>query len=121
MTNRLTEAEWKSAACNLCFSNCGIKVQIGGESNRHIVRVRGDKNHPASRGYTYQRAERTLAESRRLNACWPRSVMRPVTSSRVRPDVNCHHFTCPHFTHKSGTGPQWQVYGSPQSCALFIV
>jgi len=56
MTDRQTEAEWKSTACNLCFTNCGIKVQIGGEGNRHIVRIRGDKSHPASRGYTCQKA-----------------------------------------------------------------
>lgn len=47
---------WHSTACNLCFTNCGIKVQIGGEGDRHIVRVKGDKAHPASKGYTCNKA-----------------------------------------------------------------
>ena len=25
------QTEWMSTACILCFTNCGIKVQIGGE------------------------------------------------------------------------------------------
>lgn len=50
------KAEWKSTACNLCYANCGIQVQIGGEGNRHIVRVKGDKNHPVSKGYTCNKA-----------------------------------------------------------------
>lgn len=50
------QAEWQSTACILCFTNCGIKVQTGGEDNRHIVRVKGDKDHPASRGYTCNKA-----------------------------------------------------------------
>lgn len=49
-------ADWRPTACNLCFSNCGIQVQLGGENDRHIVRVKGDKNHPASKGYTCNKA-----------------------------------------------------------------
>ena len=49
-------SEWMSTACNLCYANCGIQVQVGGEGNRHITRVKGDKNHPASRGYTCNKA-----------------------------------------------------------------
>jgi anaerobic selenocysteine-containing dehydrogenase len=50
------KGEWLSTACNLCYANCGIQVQIGGENDRHIVRVKGDKNHPASKGYTCNKA-----------------------------------------------------------------
>lgn len=50
------KGEWLSTACNLCYANCGIQVQVGGDDNRHITRVKGDKNHPASRGYTCNKA-----------------------------------------------------------------
>ena len=56
MTKRQADAEWKCTACVLCFTCCGIQVQLGGEDNRHIVRVKGDKNHPASRGYVCNKA-----------------------------------------------------------------
>lgn len=52
MNKATTDNEWKATACGICYSNCGILVQTGGEDRRHIVRVKGDKNHPASKGYT---------------------------------------------------------------------
>jgi anaerobic selenocysteine-containing dehydrogenase len=48
-------SEWKQSACILCECNCGIEVQLD-ESRRHIVRMRGDKAHPASAGYLCQKA-----------------------------------------------------------------
>jgi anaerobic selenocysteine-containing dehydrogenase len=47
---------WKPTACGLCYANCGILVQTGGEDDRRILRVKGDKIHPASRGYTCNKA-----------------------------------------------------------------
>lgn len=47
--------EWKSTACVLCSANCGIEVRLDG---RRIERVRGDKAHPASEGYTCEKALR---------------------------------------------------------------
>lgn len=41
--------DWKPTACNLCYANCGILVQTEGH---RIKRVKGDKDHPASRGYS---------------------------------------------------------------------
>src|SRR5439155_13918948 len=35
--------------CRICTSQCGILVDLDGEQ---VVRVRGDKEHPISRGYT---------------------------------------------------------------------
>jgi anaerobic selenocysteine-containing dehydrogenase len=35
--------------CRICVAACGIKVTVDGE---RVVRVRGDKDHPVSRGYT---------------------------------------------------------------------
>ncbi|MEL6978033.1 MAG: molybdopterin-dependent oxidoreductase [Pseudomonadota bacterium] len=57
MTNQANaEADWKPTACNLCYANCGVLVQIGGEDGRRILRVKGDKAHPASKGYTCNKA-----------------------------------------------------------------
>ncbi|MAT95088.1 MAG: molybdopterin oxidoreductase [Halioglobus sp.] len=48
----------RSSACNLCFVNCGIKVELGGEDGRRFVKVRGDDQHPTSRGYICNKAAR---------------------------------------------------------------
>jgi anaerobic selenocysteine-containing dehydrogenase len=50
--------EWKSSACILCECNCGILVNLGGEDGRRFEQIRGDKAHPASKGYTCQKALR---------------------------------------------------------------
>src|SRR5438552_18296859 len=51
-------AEWKSSACILCECNCGILVRLGGEDGRRFEQIRGDRAHPASKGYTCQKALR---------------------------------------------------------------
>jgi anaerobic selenocysteine-containing dehydrogenase len=48
-------AEWKPTACILCECNCGIVVQLDG---RKLAKIRGDKDHPASAGYTCNKALR---------------------------------------------------------------
>ncbi|HEY9264551.1 MAG TPA: molybdopterin-dependent oxidoreductase, partial [Mycobacterium sp.] len=53
MTDQLSD--WKPTACILCECNCGIVVQLEG---RTLARIRGDKDHPASRGYTCNKALR---------------------------------------------------------------
>jgi anaerobic selenocysteine-containing dehydrogenase len=50
--------EWQSTACILCECNCGIEVRLGGEDGRRFERIRGDKAHPASKGYTCEKALR---------------------------------------------------------------
>ena len=47
--------DWKQSACILCECNCGIEVQLD-DNEQHIVRIRGDKQHPASAGYLCQKA-----------------------------------------------------------------
>ena len=47
--------EWQPTACILCECNCGIEVQLEG---RTLTRIRGDKAHPASEGYTCNKAMR---------------------------------------------------------------
>jgi anaerobic selenocysteine-containing dehydrogenase len=50
--------EWKPTACILCECNCGLEVQLGGEANRHLVKLRGDKRHPSSQGYACEKPHR---------------------------------------------------------------
>jgi anaerobic selenocysteine-containing dehydrogenase len=49
---------WQPTACILCECNCGIEVRLGGDDGRRFERIRGDKAHPASRGYTCEKALR---------------------------------------------------------------
>jgi anaerobic selenocysteine-containing dehydrogenase len=51
-------ATWQPTACILCECNCGIEVRLGGDDGRRFERIRGDKAHPASRGYTCEKALR---------------------------------------------------------------
>jgi len=50
--------EWKATACILCECNCGVEVRLGGADGRSFERIRGDKAHPASQGYTCEKALR---------------------------------------------------------------
>jgi len=54
----MTTSAWKPTACILCECNCGLEVELGGEGGRHLVRLRGDKRHPSSRGYACEKAHR---------------------------------------------------------------
>jgi anaerobic selenocysteine-containing dehydrogenase len=44
--------EWQKSACILCECNCGIEVQV---EDRRLVKIRGDKSHPSSEGYTCEK------------------------------------------------------------------
>jgi anaerobic selenocysteine-containing dehydrogenase len=48
---------WRPSACILCECNCGIEVMVGADG-RTFERIRGDKAHPASQGYTCNKALR---------------------------------------------------------------
>src|SRR5262245_11582768 len=52
--------DWHQTACILCSINCGIEVRLGTDpgEERRFVRIRGDKAHPLSKGYTCQKALR---------------------------------------------------------------
>ena len=50
--------DWHPTACILCSVNCGVEVRLGGDDGRTFVRVRGDKAHPTSKGYTCEKALR---------------------------------------------------------------
>ena len=42
-------------ACILCSVNCGIEVEL---DERHLARIRGDRAHPGSQGYTCEKQAR---------------------------------------------------------------
>ena len=46
---------WHKTACVLCSANCGLEVRLDG---RDITRVRGNKAHVASAGYTCEKGLR---------------------------------------------------------------
>lgn len=54
MTDRTRGADkvWKKTACILCECNCGLEVQLDG---RNLAKIRGDKEHPGSAGYTCEK------------------------------------------------------------------
>jgi anaerobic selenocysteine-containing dehydrogenase len=47
---------WRLTACILCSINCGLKVKTDGQS--HFSRIIGDKQHPVSKGYVCEKAQR---------------------------------------------------------------
>jgi anaerobic selenocysteine-containing dehydrogenase len=48
--------EWRPSACILCECNCGIEILVGDGGT--FEKIRGDKLHPASQGYTCNKALR---------------------------------------------------------------
>ncbi|MEB3371565.1 molybdopterin-dependent oxidoreductase [Saccharopolyspora mangrovi] len=51
-TGPADEAQWGKTACILCECNCGVEVKVEG---RQLVKIRGDKEHPGSAGYTCEK------------------------------------------------------------------
>jgi anaerobic selenocysteine-containing dehydrogenase len=51
----MSEERWQASACILCSINCGLEVQAQG---RQLTKIRGDKAHPGSQGYTCEKAFR---------------------------------------------------------------
>ncbi|MGP3922467.1 molybdopterin-dependent oxidoreductase [Streptomyces sp. 8N616] len=49
------DATWHKSACILCENNCGIQIQTDG---RAFAKIRGDKEHVATAGYTCNKALR---------------------------------------------------------------
>ena len=46
---------WHKTTCILCESNCGIEVRV---EDGHFTRIRGNKEHVGSKGYTCEKALR---------------------------------------------------------------
>ena len=58
MATAALDPQWHKTACILCSLNCGIEVQIGGPGGRHLAKIKGDRDHPVSRGYFCEKAQR---------------------------------------------------------------
>jgi formate dehydrogenase len=70
----MTDRDWQPSACILCECNCGIEIRLG-DDGREFERIRGDKAHPASQGYTCEKALRLnhyQNGQRRLTSPWRR-------------------------------------------------
>ena len=55
MSETAEQPVWHKTACILCESNCGIEVRI---EDGHFTRIRGNKAHVGSKGYTCEKALR---------------------------------------------------------------
>jgi anaerobic selenocysteine-containing dehydrogenase len=51
----MAASEWKTTGCILCSINCGLEVQV---EDGHLVKIKGDKANPRSRGYTCEKPAR---------------------------------------------------------------
>ena len=49
--------EVKRTYCKICMVGCGLEVEVAG--GERIVSVRGDRQHPLSRGYTCPKGRAT--------------------------------------------------------------
>ncbi len=55
MSTPTATGAWHKTACILCENNCGLLIQL---ENRRFAKIRGDKDHVASAGYTCNKALR---------------------------------------------------------------
>lgn len=54
----MTTPVWQKSACNLCYVNCGVEIEVLGDGpDARLGRVRGDADHPRTRGYLYNKAQ----------------------------------------------------------------
>ncbi|GAB19650.1 putative oxidoreductase [Gordonia effusa NBRC 100432] len=51
-SKRSSEDAWLKTACILCECNCGLEVLL---DDRQLKKIRGDKEHPGSAGYTCEK------------------------------------------------------------------
>ena len=56
-TAKVDDPAWLPSACILCECNCGVEILVGADG-REFTKIRGDKLHPASQGYTCNKALR---------------------------------------------------------------
>ena len=55
MNDPVDELPWRPTACVLCSINCGLEARV---ADGGLVKIRGDRRHPGSQGYTCEKAHR---------------------------------------------------------------
>ena len=58
MTELQVNGEFKKSSCTLCSINCGLEIKTGGKDKRELLKIKGDKDNPASEGYLCNKAAR---------------------------------------------------------------
>lgn len=54
----MTASKWHKSACNLCYVNCGVEIEVLGDgADARLGRVRGDPEHPRTQGYLCNKAQ----------------------------------------------------------------
>lgn len=54
----MTTSKWHKSACNLCYVNCGVAIEVLGDgADARLGRVRGDHEHPRTQGYVCNKAQ----------------------------------------------------------------
>lgn len=54
----MTTSKWHKSACNLCYVNCGVEIEVLGDgADARLGRVRGDSEHPRTQGYLCNKAQ----------------------------------------------------------------
>jgi anaerobic selenocysteine-containing dehydrogenase len=60
--------DWRPTACVLCACNCGVEILV---ADGLIARVKGDRAHPASKGYACEKAQRLAYYQGNPRILWP--------------------------------------------------
>lgn len=58
MTRANSNKQFQKSSCILCSVNCGLDIETGGHQGRELLRIKGDKQNPASKGYLCSKAGR---------------------------------------------------------------
>jgi anaerobic selenocysteine-containing dehydrogenase len=99
MTTEMAEPAWQKSACILCECNCGLEIQV---ADGRLAKIRGDKEHASSRGYT---CEKPAAQRPRRRL--PRRGGRPAPDRRT--GVSLNELTSAH--RRDGlAGTPWHTY-----------
>jgi anaerobic selenocysteine-containing dehydrogenase len=58
MSDTQTASNFKKSSCILCSVNCGLEIEIGGKEDRELIKIKGDRSNPSSKGYICSKASR---------------------------------------------------------------
>jgi len=58
MSESIKNTEFKKSSCILCSINCGLDIKTGGIDGRELIKIKGDRDNPSSKGYICNKAAR---------------------------------------------------------------